>query len=70
MLNAEAEERPRGRGRGECPRQNALRESALLEVTGAHGTKETTRRNALKPRAARLRSVDRVNKAGDSASPL
>ena len=52
LLNAKAEERARGGGRGECPRQDALRASALLEVTGAHGTKETTRRNALKPRAA------------------
>src|SRR5687767_4491302 len=68
LLNAEAEERARGRGRGECPRQNALRASALLEVTGAHGTKETTRWNALKARAARLTSVDGVNDGRDAAS--
>ncbi len=68
LLNAEAEERARGRSRGECPRQNALRASALLEVTGAHGSKETTRRNALKARAARLTSVDGVNDGRHAAS--
>src|SRR5687768_538604 len=50
LLNAEAEERPRGRGRDECPREDTLRERALLEVTGAHGTKETTRVGPLKAR--------------------
>jgi hypothetical protein len=53
LLNTEAEERTGGRSRGECPRQDALGERRLLEETGAHGTKETRRRNALKPCAGR-----------------
>jgi hypothetical protein len=55
LLDTETEERTGGCGRGECPRQNALRERALLEVTGAHATKETMRRSALKPHVRPLR---------------
>jgi uncharacterized protein (DUF1800 family) len=54
LLNAKTEERPCGRRRSECPRQNALLESGLLEVTGAHGTKETRGMLPLKARDARL----------------
>jgi uncharacterized protein (DUF1800 family) len=50
LLDAESQERPRDRGRGECPREESLRQRALLEVARAHGTKETTRVRPLKGR--------------------
>src|SRR5688500_5800974 len=50
LLDAESQERPRGRGRGECPRENPLRQRARLEVARAHGTKDTPRGRPLKGR--------------------
>jgi uncharacterized protein (DUF1800 family) len=50
LLYAKPQERPRSRGRSEYPCEDAVGQGALLEVGGAHGTKETTRLGPLKGR--------------------